>query len=169
MMLFDPSLLGLFEPANYSSLNDSIWSFGLCITLLVGSFVPSISFWASLAHLLFLGFLDPFLNSAFPWAFNNSFGLPWPIPYLSSLGLIGLPSTPYFLYFLYFLYFRLAVVHSTSHTAHEFATSLSPGSFGPICFLKSHLFISWACNPLFLPLGLDGFSIHLLTLFCPCC
>ena len=50
VMLFDPNLLGLFEPAVYSSLNDSIWSFGLCITLLVGSFVPFISPWTSLAH-----------------------------------------------------------------------------------------------------------------------
>ena len=51
---------------------------GLFITLLVGSCVPFISSWASLAHLLSLGFIDPFPNSAFPWAFTNSFGLPWP-------------------------------------------------------------------------------------------
>ena len=47
--------------------------------------------------------------------------------------------------------------------------SLSPGSFRLICFLKAHLFILWAYDPLFLPLGLNGFSIHLLTLFYPCC
>ena len=76
VMLFDPSLLGLFGPAAYSSLNDSIWSFGFCITLLVGSFVLFISSRVSLAHLLSLGFLGPFSNSAFPWAFTNSFGLP---------------------------------------------------------------------------------------------
>ena len=74
VMLFDPNLLGLFRPAAYPSLNDSIWSFGFCITLLVGSFVPFISFWASLAHFLSLGFLDPFSNSMFSWAFINSFG-----------------------------------------------------------------------------------------------
>ena len=50
MMLFDPSLLSLFRHVAYSSLNDSIWSFGLCITLLMSSFVPFISFWASLAN-----------------------------------------------------------------------------------------------------------------------
>ena len=33
---------------------------------------------ASLAHLLSLGILGPFSNSAFPWAITNSFGLPWP-------------------------------------------------------------------------------------------
>ena len=76
VMLFDPSLLGLFGPTAYSSLNDSIWSFGLCTTLLVGSFVPFIFFWASLAHLLFLGFFGPFPNSVFLWVFTNSFGFP---------------------------------------------------------------------------------------------
>ena len=77
VMLFDLSLLGLFGPAAYSSLNDLIWSFGLFITLLAGSFVPFFP-WASLAHLLSLGFLGPFSNSTFPRAFTNSFRLPWP-------------------------------------------------------------------------------------------
>ena len=79
------------------------------------------------------------------------------------------PLTPYF---LYFHYFGPAVAHShfsTSYTAHGFSTSLFPGSFRPVCFLKAHLFISWACDPLFLLLGFNGFSIHLLILFCPCC
>ena len=76
--LFDPSLLGLFGPVAYSSLNDSMWLFGLYITFLMGSFVLFISSWASLAHLLSLGFLGHFSNSVFPWAFTNSFGLFWP-------------------------------------------------------------------------------------------
>ena len=50
----------------------------LFITLLAGSCVPFISSWASLVHLLSLGFLGPFPNSIFPWAFTNSFELPWP-------------------------------------------------------------------------------------------
>ena len=83
VILFDLSMLGLFGLAAYSSLNDSIWSLDsyscyfdiFFITLLVGSFVPFISSWASLAHLLFLGILGPFSNSAFLWAFTNSFGL----------------------------------------------------------------------------------------------
>ena len=65
-----------------------------------------------------------------------------------------------------------AVAHShfsTSHIAHGFASSLFPGSFRPVYFLKAHLFISWTCNPLFLPFGLNDFFIHLLTVFCPCC
>ena len=80
-----------------------------------------------------------------------------------------MPSTSYF---LCLHYFGLAVAHShfsTSHTAHGFATSLSPSSFRFIYFLKAHLFISWACDSLFLPLGLNGFSIHSLTLFCSPC
>ena len=79
---------------------------------------------------------------------------------------------PSALYFLYFHYFGLAVAHShfsTSHTAHGFGSSLFPGSFRLVYFLKAHLLILWACNPLFLPFGFNGFSIHLLTFFCPCC
>ena len=91
------------------------------------------------------------------------------LSYPSSLGLMGFPSAPYF---LYLHYFRLAIAHSyfsSSHIAYGFATSLSSGSFRPIWFLKAHLFISWVCDPLFLSLGLNGFSIHLPTLFCLRC
>ena len=78
---------------------------------------------------------------------------------------MGLPSTPYF---LCLHYFGLAVTHSyftTSHTAHGLATSLSPGSFRPVCFLKTYLFILWAYDPLFLPLGLNSFYFLFLFLF----
>ena len=50
-----------------------------------------------------------------------------------------------------------------------FAFSLFLGFFKPIQLFKTHLFISWACDPLFLLLGLNGFFIRLLTPFCPCC
>ena len=50
-----------------------------------------------------------------------------------------------------------------------FAFSPFPGSFKPIYLFKTHLFISWACDPLFLLLGLNEFSIYLPTLFCSCC
>ena len=46
-----------------------------------------------------------------------------------------------------------------------FAFSLFPGSFKPIYLLKAHLFISWAYDPLFLSLGLNGFSIYLPNSF----
>ena len=53
--------------------------FGLScpITLLVGSFVPFPTPWASSTHLLSLGILRSFSNSTFPWAFTNFLGLSW--------------------------------------------------------------------------------------------
>ena len=51
---------------------------GSFITSLAGFRVPFVFPWASLAYLLSLGFLDPFLNFAFPWAFTEFFGLPRP-------------------------------------------------------------------------------------------
>ena len=50
-----------------------------------------------------------------------------------------------------------------------FAFSLFSNSFKPIYLFKTHLFISWVYDPLFLLLRLNGFSISLPTPFCPCC
>ena len=135
--------------------------------------------WALLSHLFPLGHPWPI---CFPWASLALFvTLHSHRLLLTPLGFLGLITLSFILkahglainsYFLCLHYFGLAVAHShfsISHTAHEFVTSLSPGSFRPICFLKAHLFILWAYNPLFLPLGLNDFSIHLLTLFYPCC
>ena len=84
VVLFNPSLLGLLHVLFSIGYNDPILDLYSCyfefswpITLLVGSFGPFLSPWASLAHLLFLGILDSFSNFAFPWAFTSSFGLPW--------------------------------------------------------------------------------------------
>ena len=50
-----------------------------------------------------------------------------------------------------------------------FAISLFSSSFEPICFLKAHLFISWTYDPLFLPLGLNGFySLPFANFFSVC-
>ena len=83
-----------------------------------------------------------------------------PITSYSSLGFMGLPSIPYSLCLHCFkpvaarsCFFS----HHTLPTCLLFANSLFPGSFEPICFLKAHFFISWICDPLFLPLGLNGF------------
>ena len=178
-MLFAPSLLGLFGFVAHSPLHDSMWLFGLCITLLVGSFVPFIFFWASLTCLLSLGFLGPFAFLGLPWPFFltlrshglllTPLGFPGPITLSFIFGAHGLAINP-LLSLLH--YFGLVVAYShfsTSHTAHGFATSLSPGSFRHICFLKAYLYMLWAYDPLFLPLGLNGFSIYLLNLFCLCC
>ena len=166
VMFFDLSLLGLFGPAAYSSLNDSIWSFGLCITLLVGSFVPLFPFghpWPTSfpwpffltlrSHgllLTLLGFPDPIALSFILVAHRLAIN-----PLLSLLILLRAYCDPFSLF--YITYYPW------------FATSLSSGSFRPVCFLNAHLFILMAHDPLFLPLEFNGFSIHLLTLFCPCC
>ena len=132
VVLFGLCLLASFGPAACSSLNDSIWSldlysyyFGLSwpITLLVGSFVPFLSSWASLAHLLSLGILGPFSNFAFPWAFTNSFRLPWSnYRILYPWGSCAFHKPLTFL----FHYLGPTVAHfyfSTSHNAHGFTTS----------------------------------------------
>ena len=125
--------------------------------------------WASLAHLLSLGFLDPFTNFAFPWAFTNFTGLPYPNYLILILGFMGLSLTPYFLCLHYFGPAATLSHFSTSYTAHGYATSLFPGFFKPTCLFKAHLFISWVCDPLFLPLGPNGFAICLPILCCPYC
>ena len=73
--------LNLAEPFWACRLFFSQWpsmTIGFFITSLAGSYVPFVFPWASLTHLLSLGFLGPFLNFAFPWAFTKFFGLPRP-------------------------------------------------------------------------------------------
>ena len=55
VMLFDPSLLGLFGSVAYSSLNDSVWSLGFLLNYLQ----------APVSHLFPLGHPWPI---CFPWA-----------------------------------------------------------------------------------------------------
>ena len=98
----------------------------------------------------------------------TSLGFLGPITSFSSLGFMGLPLIPYF---LCLHYFRLVVAHShfsISYTAHGYAIFLFPGFFKPIYLHKTHLFISWACDPLFLPLRPNGFTTCLPTLCYPC-
>ena len=75
-----------------------------------------------MAHLLSL---SPFPSFAFPWAFTNSFGLPWP----NYLVFHPWGSWNFYqhLTFLTFVTLGLLVARfhfSTSHTAHRFASSL---------------------------------------------
>ena len=87
----------------------------------------------------------------------TSLGFLGPITLFSSLRFIGLPLTLYFLCLHHFGP-TMALSHfSISHTAHGYAIFLFPGSFKPTCLFKTHLFISWTCDPLFLPLGPNGF------------
>ena len=169
-MLFDPSLRGLFGLAAYSSPNDSVWSLGFllhCLRALVFHLFPlghpwPICFpWASSALFLILrfhgflltplGFLGPITLSFILGAYGLSIS-----PFLSLLALLRAYCGPFSLFYI------------TYYPRGGFATSHFPGFFRPICFFKANLFILWAYDPLFLPLGLNGFSIHLVTLFCPC-
>ena len=136
----------------------------------MGSCVPFVFLWASSAHLLALGFLGPFPNFVFPWAFTGFVGLPWPNYFILILGVYGLAIN--LLLSLLALFwaccgpFLLFFSHHTLPMGLLFAISLFPGSFEPICFLKAHLLISWTCDPLFLPRGLNGFcSLSLRTSF----
>ena len=162
----DSILLGLFRPAVYSFpqwLNMTIGfpTYGLlcpfCFSL--GHPWPICFLWASLSLLLTLHPHGLLLTSL---------GFPGPITSFSSLGFIGLLLT---LYFLCLHYFGSVVAHShfsISYTAHGYVISIFPDFCKPIYLLKSHLFISWAYNPLFPPLGPNGFNIYLSTLCCPC-
>ena len=140
----------------------------LFITLLAGSCVLFISFWASLTHLHSLGILDPFSNSAFPWVFTNSFELSWPnyfILYLwglwtfhQSLTLFTCITSSLLWSILTFLYHIL----SMSLLLLSFQASLCPfASSMPIC-----LFL-WAYDPLFMPLGFNDFLYPLTNSFLP--
>ena len=160
--------------------------------IIFGLLCPILFFWASstrfiafmllypirapLSHLFSLGYPGPV---CFPWASSalfltshyhefllTSLGFPGPITLFSSFGLMGLPSNPYFLCFHYFV---PIVAHSHIIYCPWFAFSLFSGSFRPIYLFKTHLFISWACDPLFLPFGFNGFLLNLLTLFFPYC
>ena len=60
----------------------------------MGSRVPFIFLWASLAHLLALDFLGPFTNFVFPWAFTGFIGLPRPNYFILIFGIYGLAINP---------------------------------------------------------------------------
>ena len=160
----DSILLGFFRSAISSFPQGLIMAIGL---LTYGFMCPFCFF--SLGHPWLVCFL---------WAFSSllltphSLGLlltsldfPDPITSFSSLGFMGLPLTPYFLCMHYFwVYSGPFSLFSKSYTDHEYVISLFSGFFKPIYLLKSHLFISWTCDPSFLPLGLDSFVTFLLPL-----
>ena len=67
-------------------------------------------------------------------------------PLLSLLALLWACRGPFLLF-----------SHHTLPMGLLLTISLFPSSFELICFLKAHLLISWTCDPLFLPLGLNDF------------
>ena len=110
--------------------------------------------WASLAL---------FLTLHFHGLFTNFFGFPRP-NYLIPNSALPFP------YFLCLHYFGAVVAHShfsTPFTAHGFAIPLFPGFFKLVYFLKAHLSTSWTCDPLFLPLGFNGFFYPFTNSFLP--
>ena len=130
-----------------------------------------------MSHLFSLGCLG---LVCFPWASSalfltshyhelllNSLGFPGLITLFLILVVHGLAINP--LLSLFSLLWACRNPFSLFHIIYclWFAFSLFSGSFKPIYLFKTHLFILWACDSLFLPLGLNGFSIHLPTPFCP--
>ena len=120
-------------------------------------------------HLISLGVLGSFSNSAFPWAFINSFGLSW-----SNYHILHPWGSLAFYQPLTFLihYFGPAMAYSyssTSHNAHGCITSFSRLlwahllSSRPICLFYGPM-THYSCH-----LGLMGFLSILLTLSCPYC
>ena len=101
--------------------------------------------WASLVHLLAMGFLGPFTNFVFPWGFTNFIGLPRPNYFILILGVYGPAINPLLsLLALLWAYSGpfLLFSHHTLPMGLLLTISLFPGSFEPICFLKTHLLIS---------------------------
>ena len=169
MKLFASILLGLFGPAVYSSPNG-----------LVRPLVLLLHHWrAPISHLFSPRHPEPV---CFPWASSalfltlhshelllNSLGFLGPITLSLILGVHRLAINP--LLSLLSLFWVCRGPFSLFHIIHcpWFAFSFFPSSFKPIYLLKAHLFILWTCDLLFLPIGLNGFSIYLPTLFCSFC
>ena len=138
----------------------------------MGSCVPFVFPWASLAYFLPWASSTFFLTLYFHGLLLTSLGFPGPITSYSSLGFMGLPSIPYS---LYLHCYGPTVAHSYFFSHHTLpmglllTTSLFPSSFEPICFLKAiYLFhglvIHCSCRlglMVFCSLSLANFSMLL--------
>ena len=160
---------------------------------LLGILGPFHHFRAPLSHLSsfvpFYSFRHPRPVSSLSGSFIPfySFRHPRPIPILYShgplLSLLGFPGPNYhIIYFWGLCAFHQLLTHLIQyfvplwpilafldHILPMGLLFLSPDSFRPVCFLKAHLFILWAYDPLFLSFGLNGFLLNLLTLFFAYC
>ena len=132
----------------------------------MGSCVPFVFTWTSLTHLLSLALFLALHSYEF---LLNSLGFPGPIALFLILEAYGLGINPFLS--LLSLFWVCRSPFSLFHIIYcpWFSFFLFSSSFKPIYPLKAYLFISWAYDPLFLLLVLNGFSIHLLTLFYPHC
>ena len=105
-----------------------------------------------MAHLLHLGFLIPFTNSAFSWAITNFIGLSQPNYFILILGIYGLAINPLLSLFLLFLGLQWPIFTFLHHILPmgmpflSFQASLSPfTSLRPIC-LFHELVIHHSCR-----------------------
>ena len=159
---FASNWVGFFGPAIYSSPNGPTRPLVLMLHyyLLAGSHAPFVFPWTILAIFLTLHYHGLLLNSL---------GFLGPITLFIILGVHGFAIDPLlsFLSLLWVCRGSFSLFHIIY--CPWFTFSLFPGSFKPIYLFKTHLFISWAYDPLFLPLELNGFSIRLPTPFYPCC
>ena len=135
-------------------------------------------------HSCYLGFLDPFHYLRASFAHFFILGHPWPILTLHSHGflltLLDFPS-PITIFFTFgvnglsinpLLTYVITLGLRRPILAFILPMSLlllSLGSFRPACFLRDPFIILWAFVPLFLSFWFNGFSLNLLTLFCPYC
>ena len=177
MVLFDPCLLGLF------------WAYCMLFFHLITvtqhcHWVYLHATWTSLTHSIAYGLPQPISSSLGildPFSF---LGHPQSIPILHSHGLLltllGLhgPITISFTLGVHGLSFNsLLTYFITSSLLWLILTFLLPmgllllylGSFRPTCFFRGPFVILWAYDPSFLPFGLNGFSLNLLSLFYPYC
>ena len=105
-----------------------------------------------MAHLLPLGFLIPFTNSAFPWAITNFIGLSQPNYFILILGIYGLAINPLLSLFLLFLGLQWPILTFLHHILPmgmpflSFQASLSPfTSLRPICLFHEFV-IHHSCH-----------------------
>ena len=177
VVLFDPCLLGLFWACCmlfFHLITVTQHCYWVCIH----------ATWVSSTHSIAYRLPQPISSSLSILSSFSFFGHPWPIPIIHSHGLLltllgspvpitisftlgvhGLSINPLLTYFI------------TSDLFWPILTFLLPmslpllslGSLRPACFLQGPFIILWAYDPSFLPFGLNGFSLNLLTLFCLYC
>ena len=132
--------------------------------------------WASLAHLFALGFLSPFTNFVFSWAFTNFIGLLRPNYFILILGVHGSAINP-LLSLLALLWAChgpfLLFSHHTLPMGLLLTISFFLGSFEPLAFSRPiYLFhgpvIHYSCRlglMVFCSLSLANFSVLLSWAF----
>ena len=138
------------------------------ISLLVGSLVPFLSSWASLAHLLSLGILGRFLIFHTHGLLLTLLSFPGSIILFLILGAHGLPINPLLSYFITsgLLWPILTLL---LHIMPMSLLSLSGGSFRPVCFPQGPLIYFIGLRTIVPTIQLNSFSNHPLILLCLYC